>query len=106
MTASAAIATGFITLAPLAGHAAVPEGEKLFQTHDCSTCHAIDTKIVGPAYVDVAKKYAGKPGAVEMLVKAVKDGHVGTWGMVPMPAHPNMPVSQIKTIVEWILTLK
>ena len=40
------------------------------------------------------------------LIEAVKKGHVGTWGQVPMPPHPSMPNSEIKTIVDWILTLK
>jgi cytochrome c len=73
---------------------------------DCFSCHAIDHKVVGPAFTAVARKYAGKPGAENMLVTAVKKGHVGTWGNVPMPPHPKLTDSQIKTVIAWILSLK
>lgn len=104
-----AITSVVVVLAMLASRpawSATPEGEKLYQSAGCSACHAIDKKIVGPSYEAVAKKYAGQPNAVPMLVEAVKKGHVGTWGPVPMPPHPNLPDSEIKKIVEWILTLK
>jgi cytochrome c len=73
---------------------------------DCFSCHAIDHKIVGPSFDAVAKRYAGKPGAENTLVAAVKQGHVGTWGNVPMPPHPKLPDLQIKEIVAWILSRK
>ncbi|HEY1932982.1 MAG TPA: c-type cytochrome [Acetobacteraceae bacterium] len=86
--------------------AAEPSGEALFEKNDCKTCHAVDHKLVGPSYEEVAKKFAGQPDAEATLVAAVKKGHVGTWGQVPMPPHPSLPDSEIKTIVDWILTLK
>jgi len=106
LTAALVLAAPLCLLWPLSGRAAVPRGEQLYKSNDCVTCHAIDHKLIGPSYVDVAKKYAGQPGAVEMLVKAVKDGHVGTWGQIPMPPHPNLSDADIKTMVEWILSLK
>ncbi|WP_231480558.1 nitroreductase family protein [Thiomonas sp. FB-Cd] len=60
----------------------------LARRKNCLTCHTADHKVVGPAYEAVAEKYAGKPGAEQMLVNAVLHGHVGTWGQVPMPAEP------------------
>jgi cytochrome c len=86
--------------------AATPPGEALFKKNNCITCHAVDRKIVGPSYNDVAKKFAGQPDAVQTLTDAIKKGHVGTWGVVPMPPHPDMPDSQIQEIVDWILSLK
>ena len=106
LVAVTVIAAPLAMLLPAAGRAAEPLGEQLYKKNDCVTCHAIDHQVVGPSYQAIAKKYAGQPGAVDMLVKAVKDGHVGTWGMVPMPPHPTMSDADIKTIVEWILTLK
>ena len=85
---------------------ATPPGEALFKKNNCVTCHAIDRKIVGPSYNDVAKKFADQPDAVQTLSDAIKKGHVGTWGVVPMPPHPTMPDSQIQEIVDWILSLK
>jgi len=95
----------FAALAPGVGHAQ-PAGEALFEKNDCKTCHAVDHKLVGPSYQDVANKYAGQPNAEQTLVDAVKKGHVGTWGQVPMPPHPDMSDQDIKTIVDWILSLK
>jgi cytochrome c len=106
ITTVAILATLSVALAPRTVQASLPPGEQLFKTNNCVTCHAIDHKVVGPAFLDVAKKYAGQADAVPTLVDAIKKGHVGTWGMVPMPPHPNMSESDIKTIVEWILSLK
>lgn len=70
----------------------------------CMACHQVETKVVGPAYKDVAAKYKGQEGAVDMLSAKVKAGGAGVWGPVPMP--PNVAVSEadIKTIVTWIMT--
>ena len=106
MMAAMIFAALFVALPPRPARAAIPPGEQLFEHNDCVTCHAIDHQVVGPSYVDVAKKFAGQKDAVQTLVDAVKNGHVGTWGMVPMPPHPNMSDAQIKEIVEWSLSLK
>lgn len=74
----------------------------------CMACHQVDTKVVGPAYKDVAAKYKGQEGAEDMLVQKVINGGVGTWGQVPMPpkgGRADVSDEDIKTIVEWILTL-
>ena len=106
VTAAAILAAFCSTLVPQAGRSAVPPGEKLFENNTCITCHAIDHKVVGPSFEDVAKKFAGQKDAVLTPIDAIKNGHVGTWGVVPMPPHPNLPASEIKTIVDWILSLK
>lgn len=82
------------------------EGSAIAHGSDCFSCHAVDHKIVGPSFIDVARKYAGKPGAENTLVTAIKHGHVGTWGNVPMPPHPQLKDTQVKQIVAWILSLK
>ena len=64
--------------------------EELAKKHACTACHAIDKKVVGPAYKDVAAKYKGNAKAEAMLVEKVKKGGVGTWGQVPMP-----PIAEI-----------
>ncbi len=77
------------------------------QKDGCAACHAVDKKIVGPAYNDVAAKYKGDAGALARLVQKVKSGGSGVWGSVPMP--PNAQVASdedIKALVSWILTLK
>jgi cytochrome c len=98
-------------LAYTAGAAPAPSGSQakgltIAQGSDCFSCHAADRKVVGPSFIDVAKKYAGKPDAESTLVEAVKKGHVGTWGTVPMPPHLQLADAQIKEIIAWILSLK
>ena len=82
------------------------QAEAMMKKDGCAACHAIDKKIVGPAYVDVAAKYKGDKNAQAALEKKVKDGGSGVWGPIPMP--PNAAVSQgdITELVTWIMTLK
>jgi cytochrome c len=81
----------------------ITEGEALVKKADCLSCHQPKTKVVGPAYVDVAKKYKGNAGALAMLVKKVKAGGSGTWGPVAMVAHPNIPDADLEKMVKWVL---
>ena len=81
-------------------------GQALMQKDGCGACHAVDKKIVGPAYQDVAAKYKGDAGALAKLSQKVKTGGAGVWGPVPMPPNPQVADADIKTLVSWILTLK
>jgi len=78
----------------------------LAQKKNCMACHAIDKKVVGPAYKDVAAKYAGQKDAVDKLAQKVMKGGAGVWGAVPMPANPQVTDAEAKQLVQWILTLK
>ena len=80
--------------------------EELAKKNACTACHAIDKKLVGPAYKDVAAKYKGDAKAEAMLAEKVKKGSVGTWGQVPMPANASVKDEDVKTLVKWILALK
>jgi len=80
--------------------------QALAQKNACMSCHGIDKKIVGPAFKDVAKKYAGDPKAEDMLVGKVKTGGKGVWGPVPMPPNPQVKPEDAKKIIEWVLSLK
>ena len=72
----------------------------------CLACHALDKKLVGPAWNEVGKKYAGDPAAAEQLVVKVKKGTKGTWGAVPMPPNATVKDADIKVLVDFVLTLK
>ncbi len=73
----------------------------------CSACHAIDKKVVGPAYNDVAAKYQGDASARAMLIEKVKKGGKGVWGNVPMPPNsPKVADADIEKLVDGILALK
>lgn len=80
------------------------QGAALAKAHNCLGCHAISSKLLGPAYQDVAKKYKGDKDAVEKLSQKVKMGGSGVWGPIPMPANgPKVNDADIKTLVEWVL---
>ncbi len=81
----------------------VTDGEALVKQNDCLSCHQPTHKVVGPAYIDVAKKYKGDAGAVARLVKKVKAGGAGNWGAVPMAAHPNVSDADLTKMVKWVL---
>ena len=78
----------------------------LAQKKNCMACHAIDKKVLGPAYKDVAAKYAGQKDAVDKLATKVIKGGTGAWGNIPMPANPQVTEAEAKQLVGWILTLK
>jgi cytochrome c len=67
------------------------------------SCHAVDKKLVGPSYQDVAKKYAGQADAVKTLAAKVKAGGKGNWGQIPMPPNPAVKDADIETLVKWVL---
>jgi cytochrome c len=78
---------------------------QLLTKYNCQTCHTVDKKLVGPAYKEVAAKYAGDSTAPAKLEQKVKNGGSGAWGAIPMPPN-NVPDADLKTLVEWILALK
>jgi cytochrome c len=80
--------------------------QELAQKKNCMACHAVDKKLVGPAYKDVAAKYAGQKDAVDKLAQKVIKGGAGVWGQVPMPANTQVSEAEAKQIVNWILSLK
>lgn len=78
----------------------------LAQKKNCMACHAIDKKVLGPAYKDVAAKYAGQKDAADKLAKKVMAGGSGVWGNVPMPANPQVTEAEAKQLVAWVLSQK
>ncbi|WP_174873001.1 c-type cytochrome [Vogesella oryzae] len=79
---------------------------QLAQKYNCTACHAVEQKVVGPAYKDVAKKYAGDKGAEARLFAKVKAGGAGVWGNIPMPPNPQVSDADLKVLVKWVLSLK
>ena len=80
--------------------------EELAKKHNCFACHAVDKKVVGPSYKDVAAKYRNDKAAPTKLFDKVKKGGAGVWGPVPMPPNAQVPDADVKTLVNWILSLK
>ena len=77
----------------------------LAKKYNCTACHAVDKKLVGPAYKDVAAKYKGDSAAAAKLATKVKKGGSGVWGPIPMPPNPAVPDADIKKLVDWVLKL-
>lgn len=79
---------------------------KLAQEKNCMACHAVDKKMVGPAYKEVAAKYAGQGDAAAKLAQKVIKGGSGVWGPVPMPANGQVTEADANKLVAWILATK
>lgn len=93
-----------LTLALAAGP--VLANADLAQKKNCMACHAVDKKLVGPSYKDVAAKYAGQKDAVDKLTQKVMKGGSGVWGPVPMPANTQVSAAEAKQLVDWVLSAK
>lgn len=78
----------------------------LAKSKNCMACHAVDKKLVGPSYQDVAKKYAGNAGAADMLAAKIIKGGSGVWGAIPMPANTQVSEAEAKTLAAWVLSQK
>ena len=89
-----------------AGSAMATDMPELAKKNGCIACHTVDKKLVGPAYMDVAKKYKGDKGAEAKLEAKVAKGGSGVWGTMPMPPNsPKVSAADIKELVKWVLSL-
>ena len=98
--AAASLAAGFIVSTPALADL------QLATAKNCMACHAVDKKLVGPSYKDVAAKYAGQKDAADKLAVKVIKGGSGVWGPVPMPANTQVSPDEAKKLVAWILSQK
>jgi cytochrome c len=78
----------------------------LAKAKNCMACHAVANKLVGPAYKDVAARYAGQKGVEDKLVQKVMKGSAGAWGPVPMPPNPQVSEAEARSLVKWVLSQK
>ena len=92
--------------APDAANATPATPEQMLMKYGCTACHAVDHKVLGPAFNDVATKYHGNAGALAQLTEKVRSGGVGVWGDIPMIANPQVPDTDLQTLVKWVLALK
>lgn len=105
MKAIAIVAGAALLSLGLAGNAAADQA--LATSKGCMACHQIDTKVVGPAYKEVAAKYKGDAAAEDMLVTKVLEGGSGVWGQIPMtPNKATTSPEEARTLVKWILSLQ
>ena len=90
----------------LIGSKAAIADEALAKAKMCTGCHAIDKKVVGPAYKDVAAKYAGKPGAEATLANSIQKGSKDVFGPAAMPPNPAISADDAAKLAKWVLSLK
>ncbi|REG84523.1 c-type cytochrome [Algoriphagus antarcticus] len=82
------------------------KGLAKLKASDCTSCHMVERKIVGPSYAEVAAKYESTEENINMLAQKVVNGGVGVWGEIPMPAHPTVSLEDAKDMVAYVLILK
>jgi cytochrome c len=78
----------------------------LVKKYNCVACHAEASRKVGPAYQDIAKKYAGRADATDYLAKKIRSGGSGVWGAMPMPPHPQVPETDARAMAAYVLGVK
>ncbi len=100
-----AILVAAAAVAALASNAALAN-EQLAKEKNCLACHAVDNKLVGPSYKDVAAKYKGDKSAEAKLATKIMKGGGGVWGPMPMPANPQVNDAEAKALAKWVLSLK
>ena len=98
----------FALIASLAAVMAAPAfaNADMAQKKNCLACHAIDKKLVGPAFKDVAAKYAGQADAAAKMAEKIQKGGVGAWGQMPMPANPQVNAEEAKQLAAGVLSIK
>jgi cytochrome c len=94
-----------VATAALFSNAAMADAD-LAKAKNCMACHSVDAKLVGPAFKEVAKKYAGQKDAEAQLTQSVLKGSSGKWGSTPMPANAQVSEAEAKTLVKWVLSQK
>ena len=95
-----------LTAAGIGFSAPVLADAELARAKNCMACHSVDKKLIGPSYKDIAVKYASDKDAVTKLSKKVRDGGVGVWGQIPMPANPQVSADESTKLVTWVLSQK
>lgn len=79
-------------------------GDQIIETLDCSGCHSVNERMIGPSYKEIAEKYSQKD--IELLASKIIEGGSGVWGGVPMSPHPQVSKEDAKKMVEYILSQK
>ena len=104
--AAAVGAAAAVAAAPASPAVDAVAAQTLATKHACMACHKVDAKLIGPGLKEIAAKYKGDKTAEAKMIDKVKNGGGGVWGSIPMPPHPHVPEAEVKTVVQWLLSLK
>lgn len=96
----------FAALAAMFAGAPAMADAALAKAKACMACHAVDKKLVGPSFKDVAAKYSKDAGAADKLAVKIQKGGSGVWGAVPMPPNASVSADDAKKLAAWVLTIK
>ncbi|MDI3511556.1 MAG: cytochrome c [Betaproteobacteria bacterium] len=99
----ALLAASLVFLAPMSHAVDAAAAKALAQKSACLSCHAVDKKLVGPSYKDVAAKHKGEAGVLDKVAARIKSGGSGIYGPIPMPPQPNLKDDELKLLAGWIL---
>ncbi len=80
------------------------EAARLLRKHNCSACHQLERKVVGPSFKAVAERYAGNEDGIDLLTQSIRAGGAGKWGPIPMPPSPRIDDDELATMARWILS--
>jgi cytochrome c len=83
-----------------------PADLALATSKNCMSCHAVERKVLGPSFKDVAAKYKDSKGAVDLLATKIMKGGSGVWGPVPMPANTQVSEADARKLAAWVLSAK
>ena len=101
------LVSALVLLLSLAGIATPAAADLALATSkNCMSCHAVDRKVLGPSFKDVAAKYKDNKGAVDLLATKIVKGGAGVWGPVPMPANTQVSEADAKKLATWVLSTK
>jgi cytochrome c len=90
-------------MAPVYANEEDSKAQAIAKQNSCLGCHAVNKKIVGPSFQEVAKKYANNPGATTFLKTKIQKGGSGSWGVVPMPANVKLTDADLSLLASWVL---
>lgn len=97
------IMVSVLMLGPVSGWA---DTEVQFaRAKQCLACHQVDARRVGPSFTVIADRYAEAPGAKQYLADTIREGSRGKWGAIPMPAQPQVDLTDAARLAVWILSL-
>ena len=93
-----------LSVATLVPTSSARANEELARKHACLACHAVDKKVLGPAFLDVAARYAKTPAAVDVIARNIRNGVKGSWGDMTMPAQPQLSEADATALARWVLS--